>query len=130
MAYSVDLIDSIASSGTANHVISIPQGTQEVLINVSALYAAVAATSGISVTLDTSVDGSTYVAAATPGVTVAPAATVLGNGTILVKLGDSPHCIESHRHFDTVKVLLTNLDATNGATVVVSHDLASYKAAM
>lgn len=122
-----DLLASIAASGTNSATIQIPQGTQNMTIKVSCEYAAVSATaSGIQAAFQTSVDGTTFVAANEKNITVAPAAGVLGTGQQVFRLGDDPYRLDEPSRLNSVKVNLTNLDGSNAATVTVSHEAANF----
>ncbi len=121
-----DLLESLALSGTASVTIPIPANTQNLTVAVSAQYAAVAATSGIQAAFLTSVDGTTFVAANEKNITVAPAATVLGQGKVTFRLGSDPYRLDEPSYLNSIKVTLTNLDATNAAVVAVSHEAANF----
>lgn len=122
----VDLLASIALSGTSSVTIPVPAGTQLAKIRLSCEYAAVASTSGIEATFQTSVDGTTFVNANEASITVNPAAGVLGTAEQIFRLGDDPYRLDQPGRFNSIKVNLTNLDATNAATVAVSHDTANF----
>lgn len=121
-----DLLESLALSGTANVTIPVPQNTQNLTIAVSAQYAAVAATSGIQAAFSTSVDGTTFVAATEKDLVLTPAATVLGQGKVTFRLGNDPYRLDEPSYLNSIKVTLTNLDATNAAVVTVGHEAANF----
>ena len=118
----IQKVASIASSG--NLTVTIPFAYQvpaaitefapinRMEVRVSAIYAAVAGTSGINVQLSYSLDGSTYTNIG-PVLAVSPAATALGSVAGMV--GD----IAQLGRVVSVKALITNTDATNVVEVVV-----------
>ena len=123
---SIDKLGSVAASGTASATITIPQGTQQLNLTVGCEYAAVAGTSGITVAVQTSVDGTTWVNAKEVAAELQPAAGVVGSETIVLRLGDSPYRLDAPSHLNSVKVTLTNTDATNAASFVIAHEAANF----
>lgn len=122
----IDKVGSIALSGTASATIAVPQGTQQLSITVGCEYAAVAATSGITVALQTSVDGTTFVNAVETMAELKPAAGVVGTGNVVIRLGDDPYRVDAANRLNSVKVTLTNTDATNAASYVILHEAGNY----
>lgn len=124
--HSVDLLASVALSGTASVTIPVPKGTQILTVRLSAQYAAVAGTSGMQAAFQTSTDGSTYGAAGETNLVVAPAATVLGSAATTFRLGQDPFRLDNPSNLNSIKVNLTNLDGTNAAVVAVSHEASTF----
>jgi hypothetical protein len=122
-------VQSIAASGTATVVIPVPNtNIQDAIIQVSAVYASVAATSGVTAAFSYSTNaGVGYTASNAPGVSLNPAATVLATDTATLKFGNEPFKVDPISYPDHLKVSLTNLDATNAVEVVVSSQLLSHQ---
>lgn len=124
----IDALGSIAASGNATVTIQIPQETQMLYIPVSVTYAAVSATaSGVTVGLQTSVDGTTFVTAAETAAKLAPAANVLDTENVIVRLGDDPYRKDTPSRLNSVRLTLTNTDGTNAATYSVSHEAVQHQ---
>ncbi len=119
MANQVQYLASLAASGTANVVIPVAQGTQDLSIHVAAEYAAVSLTSGIQASFNVSPDGSTYVASNVPTIKVAPAAATLGEATAVFRTANDAFRADA-LPVEDVKIVLTNLDGTNAAVVAVT----------
>lgn len=109
---------SIAASGTDNIVYAVPAQTRVHEFAVITNYAAIAATSGIQVVTQISSNGgSSYVSSGLPAQISLPiAATQLGQGSVVVRLGQY---VGNVTH---IKLLLTNLDATNASVVSIQAD--------
>lgn len=125
--HSIDSLGSVAASGNVSTTISLPQGTQKLAIVLGVEYAAVAATSGVTVALQTSVDGTTFVTANETAAEIKPAAGVLGTETLSIQLGDSPFRLDAPSRLAAVKLTLTNTDATNAATYTVTHNASTHQ---
>lgn len=130
MADTIDALGSIAASGNKAVTIAVPKETQLLEINVGVEYAAVAGTSGVTVGLETSVDGTTFVTAKETAAEIKPAANVLGTESIIIRLGDDPYRLDgtSGSRLNSVKVTLTNTDATNAVSYSLSHEALSHQA--
>lgn len=120
MTSTVQDVKSIAASGTDVYTLTIPT-TGPVPVSakfgLAVKYAAVAATTGVTLSFQVSKDGTNFVSAALPSFTVAPAANALG-------YGESKMYLVGPNKLDTipivaVKVTATNLDGTNAAVVAL-----------
>ena len=120
MRASLVYLKSLALSGTDNVIVPCQTGNEYVALRLSVRYAAVAGTSGISVTALLSNDGgSTFPTAITDAnLTVAPAANVVGSGfaEILSNRQGGSDLTETPTH---IKFVFTNLDGTNAAIVAL-----------
>lgn len=123
--HSIDAVGSMALSGTASVTIPVPAGTQNLVVEVGAKYAAVAATSGVTVAVQTSVDGTTFVNAKETMPEIQPAATVLGTGSMTIRLGNDPFALDFPSYVNSIKVTLTNTDATNAVNYAITHQASS-----
>ena len=101
-----------ANSGNIDTAADVLAEYYEVL--VSAKYAAVAGTSGISIQTYYSTDGTTFVQNPASAQVLAPAANVLGSLSIRVGSKSTLGTIQK------IRVKLTNLDGTNAAVCTVS----------
>jgi hypothetical protein len=110
---------TLAAAGTAS--VTVPQseeGAQSISVQVSSLYAAVAATSGVKATFQVSADGTTFVNATDGPITASAAATVIGTASRKIAL-EGALKTNTTGSIQAIKMTLTNLDATNAATVAV-----------
>lgn len=121
-------VKQIALSGTDTVTYVLPTSgplPQSVTVGLDVKYAAVAATSGISAAFSVSKDGgTTWVAAVESALVVAPAATVLGHGEKKIVIS-GPNKLET-TPITAIKVVATNLDATNAAAVAISVEPSNY----
>ncbi len=125
---SIDALGSIAASANTTVEISVPEETQVLFIPVSVQYAAVSATqSGVTVGLQTSVDGTTFVAAAETAAELKPAAGVLGTENVIIRLGDDPYRKDAPSRLNAIKITLSNTDGTNAALYAVSHEAVTHQ---
>jgi hypothetical protein len=128
MALSVSLLKSVAASGTASVTIPVTDDTvQFVEVRVACSYAAVAGTSGISAAVQVSPDGTAFSNSNVSGLTLNPAANVIGTGLIVVPVSNNLNTKVDGGPIESVKINLTNADATNGAVVTVIASQLSFK---
>ena len=124
MTSNIVAVQSLAAAASAAFTVPVTNDSQSLLIQVAAQYTAVTVPSGVKMTLQVSSDGVTFNAANESGVTVAPAATVLGSGSQKVNI-EGPLKLDT-QPITAVKVTLQNLDATNAAQVALLSTLSAY----
>ena len=111
-------LKSLAASGNETVTLTVPNGTRALGVIVAAEYAAVAGTSGISISAQVSHDGSTWVASNYKFANVAPAAGVAGSTEVLFAFQDDPYKLDANP-IELIKLTITNTDATNAVAVAV-----------
>lgn len=115
----LNALQALPAAGTlAVQIPVVGESTQSVLISVVASYVTAAATSGIQAGFQVSSNGSTFTAAAESNVVAAGAANSTNVAQQKIAL-EGPLKRNTTGSITAVEVNLTNLDATNAATVAV-----------
>lgn len=117
---------TLAASGTASVTVPVGKCVQSVSVSLNALYAAVAATTGVQATFQVSNNGgSTYTNAAEGQITASGVVGTVESASQKVAI-EGPLVKNTVGDITHVKVNLTNLDATNAATVAVLSEASVY----